>query len=77
MVEQYFFCALVSIVGVVGRFVVMVMIVEEEMLQVLGLLQISVSYSQFCYTVLCMSYINVMMNTCRSKVKWKITRKLY
>jgi hypothetical protein len=46
-------------------------------LQVCGLSQILVSYSQFCYVVLCINYVKLMVNTCGSYVNWlEIVRKL-
>jgi hypothetical protein len=40
------------------------------MLQVLGLFHIFMSYSQFCYVVLCISHVKVVVNICGSQVKW-------
>jgi hypothetical protein len=58
MAEQYllFLCFMVSKSGGVERFVPMVMAVDRDMcVCVLGLLQILVLYSQFCYIILCVS----------------------
>jgi hypothetical protein len=40
------------------------------LLQVLSLFQVLVSYNQFHYIVLCVSYVKVIVNTCGSSVKW-------
>jgi hypothetical protein len=39
---------------------------RKGLLQVLGLLQILVSYSQFHYIELCVSYVRVIVNICGS-----------
>jgi hypothetical protein len=63
----YFRCFTVSIGGGVDRFVPVVMVVErEDTTDVLGHFQILVSYSQFCYIVLCVTYMKVTVNTCES-----------
>jgi hypothetical protein len=57
----------VIIGGGVGRFVPVDMVVERgDATGALGLLQILVSYSQFCYVVPCISSVKVIVNTCGS-----------
>lgn len=55
VVRQYIsLCCMVSISCGLGRFVLMVMVVEKgDTAGAFGLFQILVSYSNFCYIVLC------------------------
>jgi hypothetical protein len=58
MFEQYLFfqCFTFNISGGVGRFVSNVVVVERgDTTGVLSLFEILVSYSHFCYMVLCIS----------------------
>jgi hypothetical protein len=45
----------VGVDGGLGRFVLVLMVVERGMQQGLGLFKILVSYNQICYIVLCIS----------------------
>jgi hypothetical protein len=47
-----------------GRVVLIVMVVERvDAIGTLNILQILVSCSQFCYVVLCVSYVKMIVNT--------------
>jgi hypothetical protein len=55
-----FWCSTVSTSVGAGRFVPMVMVVERgDTTGMLSLFQISVSYSKFCYIVLCVNMIGL------------------
>jgi hypothetical protein len=51
---------MVRIGGVVGTFVPVVMVERGD---ATGVSLVLMSYSQFCYTVLCVSYVEVIVNT--------------